>query len=68
MIANNTLHKAFDLIKHELEINVPVFHIIELTKEYILNNNYKMFYFSVPSIQWKAISLRNLLFRLVLML
>lgn len=32
MIANNTLHKAFDLIKHELEINVPVFHIIELTK------------------------------------
>ena len=41
MIANNTLHKAFDLIKHELEINVPVFHIIELTKEYILNNNYK---------------------------
>lgn len=41
MIANNTLHKAFDLIKHELEINIPVFHIIELTKEYIINNNYK---------------------------
>ncbi|AQX03771.1 aspartate racemase [Elizabethkingia meningoseptica] len=41
MIANNTLHKAFDLIKHELEINVPVFHIIELTKEYILDKKYK---------------------------
>lgn len=41
MIANNTLHKAFDLIKHELKINVPVFHIIELTKEYILDKQYK---------------------------
>ena len=41
IICNNTLHKAFDLIKSELQISVPVFHIIDLTKTYILENNWK---------------------------
>lgn len=41
MIANNTLHKAFDLIKDEIEIDVPVIHIIDITVEHILKNNYK---------------------------
>ena len=33
MICNNTLHKAFDKIKNELKLNIPVFHCIELTIE-----------------------------------
>ncbi len=35
IICNNTLHKAFDEIKDELEIKIPVFHIVELTAEYL---------------------------------
>ncbi|WP_221393064.1 aspartate/glutamate racemase family protein [Dyadobacter sp. NIV53] len=41
IICNNTLHKAFDLIKNEMHIQVPVFHIIDLTKTYILENNWQ---------------------------
>ena len=41
MICNNTLHKAFDLIKDEVNIQIPVFHIIELTKDFILENGWK---------------------------
>jgi len=41
IICNNTLHKAFDLIKNDMQIPVPVFHIIDLTKTYILENNWK---------------------------
>ena len=41
IICNNTLHKAFDLIKNEIEISIPVFHIVDLTKTYILEHNWK---------------------------
>jgi len=41
IICNNTLHKAFDLIKNEMQIPVPVFHVIELTREFILKNDWK---------------------------
>jgi len=41
IICNNTLHKAFDLIKNEIQIAVPVFHVVELTKTYILEQNWK---------------------------
>tara|TARA_R100001126_G_C4855197_1_gene164220 strand:- start:262 stop:948 length:687 start_codon:yes stop_codon:yes gene_type:complete len=39
IIANNTLHKAFDIIKAELNLQIPIFHIIELTADYITKNN-----------------------------
>ena len=39
IICNNTLHKAFDIIKGELQLQIPVFHIIELTVSYIKKNN-----------------------------
>ena len=35
LICNNTLHKAFDLIKDEMEINIPVLHIMELTIQHL---------------------------------
>lgn len=35
IICNNTLHKAFDMIRHELPQSVPVFHVIELTIRYL---------------------------------
>jgi len=41
MICNNTLHKAFDLIKDDMQIEIPVFHVIELTRAFILENNWK---------------------------
>lgn len=41
MICNNTLHKAFDLIKTDLDISVPVFHIIHLTRDFIIANGWK---------------------------
>ena len=40
IIANNTLHKAYDLIKDTLETDIPVLHIIELTKQYIKRMGY----------------------------
>ena len=40
IICNNTLHKAFDLIKSEMHIQIPVFHIIDLTKAYILGQDW----------------------------
>ncbi len=68
MIANNTLHKAFDLIKHELEINVPVFHIIELTKEYILDKKYKNVLLLGTRYTMESDFSKHLLLRLALML
>ncbi|MDR0193857.1 MAG: amino acid racemase [Myroides sp.] len=41
LIANNTLHKAYDQIKHEFLTNIPISHSIELTKSHILKNNMK---------------------------
>lgn len=38
IICNNTLHKAYDLIKHDLDLKIPLFHILELTLEYIESN------------------------------
>jgi len=39
IICNNTLHKAYDIIKKELKSHIPVFHILELTADYIKQNN-----------------------------
>lgn len=41
LIANNTLHKAYDQIKHEFLTNIPISHSIELTKKHILDNEMK---------------------------
>ncbi|PRD56729.1 aspartate/glutamate racemase family protein [Sphingobacterium gobiense] len=40
IIANNTLHKAYDIIKDTLETGIPVLHIIDLTKQYIEKMGY----------------------------
>jgi aspartate racemase len=34
VICNNTLHKAFDLIRTELTLSIPVFHIVDITGQY----------------------------------
>lgn len=41
IIANNTLHKAYDLIKDTLETDISVLHIIDLAKQYILKMGFK---------------------------
>ncbi len=41
IICNNTLHKAYDLVKDELKSEIPVFHILELTLDYINLNDLK---------------------------
>ncbi len=41
ILCNNTLHKALDTFVHELPDNLRIFHIIELTKAYILQNHWK---------------------------
>jgi aspartate racemase len=41
MICNNTLHKAFDEIKAELNLRIPIFHIVEITGEYAIKNHCK---------------------------
>jgi len=41
IICNNTLHKAFDLLKDRIQIPIPVFHTIDLTKTFILENRFK---------------------------
>ncbi|MGL4585047.1 MAG: aspartate/glutamate racemase family protein [Flavobacterium sp.] len=41
LIANNTLHKAYDEIKHELLTNIPISHSIELTRDHLVKSNMK---------------------------
>lgn len=41
IICNNTLHKAFDLLKDRIQIPIPVFHTIDLTKTFILENRFQ---------------------------
>ncbi len=38
LICNNTLHKAYDLIESELNISIPVFHIVDATGRYAKAN------------------------------
>lgn len=39
IICCNSLHKYFDMIKHELDLTVPVFHAVELVAEHLSQNN-----------------------------
>ncbi len=41
ILCNNTLHKGFDIIKSELDLKIPFFHIVELTKDHILKNKFQ---------------------------
>lgn len=41
VIANNTLHKAFDLIKDQLDLKIPVIHIIDLTVDYVVDKGFQ---------------------------
>jgi aspartate racemase len=38
IICCNSLHKYYDLIKHELKSQIPVLHAIELVAQHLLNN------------------------------
>jgi len=40
IICNNTLHKAFDIVKSKLQLGIPIFHILELTASYIKEHNF----------------------------
>ena len=39
VICNNTLHKAFNLIRPELKLRIPVFHMVEITAQYAQFNH-----------------------------
>ncbi len=41
LICNNTLHKGYDMIKDEIELNNPLFHMLELTALEASKNKYK---------------------------
>jgi len=41
LICNNTLHKGYDLIKDEIELRNPLFHMLELTATEASKNKYK---------------------------
>lgn len=36
MLCNNTLHRALDRIEDQLQLDIPLFHIIRLTRDYLL--------------------------------
>ncbi len=38
LICNNTLHTAYDLIESELNLSIPVFHIVDATGRYAKAN------------------------------
>ncbi|MDP1975032.1 MAG: amino acid racemase, partial [Alphaproteobacteria bacterium] len=40
IICCNSLHKYYDIVKNDLEIQVPVFHAIELTAKKLKSENY----------------------------
>jgi aspartate racemase len=39
IICCNSLHKYYDLIKHELQTQIPVLHAVELVAQHLLSNN-----------------------------
>lgn len=41
IICCNTLHKYYDLIKHELKTNIPILHAVELVAQHLLDNQQK---------------------------
>lgn len=41
ILCNNTLHKAFDIIRPTLKLPIPFFHAVELTAEYAIKQRYK---------------------------
>ena len=41
IIANNTLHKAYDIISSKLNLQIPMFHAGTLASEFAVQNNYK---------------------------
>lgn len=41
LICNNTLHKAFDDIKHHLYTETPIFHIVDCAGEYVATKKIK---------------------------
>ncbi|MBB1269902.1 aspartate/glutamate racemase family protein [Shewanella sp. SR44-3] len=41
LICNNTLHQAYDAIKDELNLSVPVFHMADLTAQYLHQQGHK---------------------------
>lgn len=41
VICNNTLHKAFDTIKHKLDLQIPVFHAGVLSAQSAITKGYK---------------------------
>lgn len=41
LIANNTLHKAYQAIQGTLNVNIPMFNILELTANYISEHQFK---------------------------
>jgi aspartate racemase len=41
MICCNTLHKYYDLLKHDLGLRVPMFHAVELTAKHSVEKQYK---------------------------
>lgn len=40
LICNNTLHKGYDMIKDEIQLNSPLFHMLELTAKEASKNKY----------------------------
>ena len=41
IICNNTLHKYLDLIKGKINLEIPLFHAVDLTADYLHNQQYK---------------------------
>jgi aspartate racemase len=41
LICNNTLHKAFDQIKSDLQLSIPVFHIVDAVGRFAQTQNLK---------------------------
>ena len=41
MLANNTLHKAYDLIAPELGSDIPFFHAVRLTRDHLVRSGYR---------------------------
>ena len=41
LICNNTLHKAYDLVRGDLELDVPVIHMVDSVAKGAVSRNFK---------------------------
>ena len=53
IICNNTLHRAYDMIKAQLNLRIPIIHLVEAVGKEAVAKNIKNYFYLLQNLQWK---------------